>query len=479
MATSPLTAVLRFLRKVAQPDGAADADLLRRFVTSGDEHAFAALLERHGPMVLGVCRRILREPHDADDAFQATFLVLARKARSVTRPELLAGWLYRVAYRTALRAQLEAARRHRHEREAGAMPRSDATSAAEWADIRPVLDEEIDRLPEKFRLPVVLCYLEGVTNDEAARRLGCPPGTIVSRLATARQRLRARLTRRGVTLSASALVPLLAENASATVPTELLAATARAAGLAAAGQSIAGVVSVKAIILTEGVLKTMLLHQILKTASLTLVAVVLVSGTGLLVPAWPAQGTAVPEEKAQPSARAPKAAAEVASVEEIFEAFQDNDALADEKFTDKRVRVKGSVLQIRRFTKGQGGYVLTMTAAAPEDVENPPPAGPEGAGGLPGGPGPMGPGRGPAGPGIGQRPGMPGFGPGAFGPQPSRQVLSFTFSKDDRKELAQLRSGQNIVVEGRCGGMIQEDEGAGTIRFFECKILPAPAKRGK
>ncbi len=145
---------------------------------------------RHGPMVLGVCRRVLHNASDAEDAFQAAFIVLACKAHSIARPELLGSWLYRAAFRTALRARAEKARRR--EQSAPLVDRAAPVSAAavELDELRRVLDEEIDRLPERYRVPVVLCYLEGRTNDEAARHLGCPVGTIASRLATARARLR-------------------------------------------------------------------------------------------------------------------------------------------------------------------------------------------------------------------------------------------------------------------------------------------------
>src|SRR5262245_43708802 len=151
----------RFLRPlipVRPPLEGSDAHLLERFVRRRDEDAFATLMERHGPMVLGVCRRVLRDPHDADDVFQATFLVLVRKAASLRRPERLGNWLYGVAYRIALQARAGAARRRARERPVEDMPAVAPVDAKVWDELRPLLDEEINRLPEKYRCPVVLCY---------------------------------------------------------------------------------------------------------------------------------------------------------------------------------------------------------------------------------------------------------------------------------------------------------------------------------
>jgi RNA polymerase sigma factor (sigma-70 family) len=224
---------MRFLRRIAGTSRAGDLDdrrLLEQFVTARDPAAFAALVERHGPMVQGVCRRVLHDIHAAEDAFQATFLVLVHKARSLGRPELLGPWLYGVAYRTAVRARDAAARRRAHEREMIDMPGDDPTVEVAWRDLRAVLDEELDRLAQRYRVPLVLFYLEGKTTEEVARQLGCPKGTVQSRLARGRDRLRARLMRRGVTLSVWALALTLAEKAApAAVPAALLEGTVQAA----------------------------------------------------------------------------------------------------------------------------------------------------------------------------------------------------------------------------------------------------------
>jgi RNA polymerase sigma factor (sigma-70 family) len=175
-----------------------DTQLLKRFARQKDEAAFAALVRRHGPMVLAVCRRVLHDAHDAEDAFQATFLVLVRKARFIARPELLANWLYGVAYRVAVKARANANRRSAHERRAGAMTSVGSAPERIGSELRAVLDAELSHLPEKYRAPLVLCYLEGKTNEQAARLLGWPTGSISGRLARARELLRERLVSRGL-----------------------------------------------------------------------------------------------------------------------------------------------------------------------------------------------------------------------------------------------------------------------------------------
>ena len=204
-----------------------DRQLLERFATRRDEEAFAELVHRHGPMVLGVCRQILRREQDAEDAFQATFLVLSRKAGSIRSAEALPNWLYGVANRLATRMKAAAQRRQTREVALVEPPLSAPGPGGEVGNLGPILFEEIGRLPDKYRIPLVLCYLEGKTNEQAAQHLGCPPGTVFSRLARARERLRLRLTRRGLTLSTAALAASLvglSEQASAAVP-QLLEAT--------------------------------------------------------------------------------------------------------------------------------------------------------------------------------------------------------------------------------------------------------------
>src|SRR5262245_22145551 len=210
-----------------------DGALLERFLVQRDEAAFASLVRRLGPMVLGVCRRVLVNRHDAEDAFQAAFLVLVRKATSIRPRERVGHWLYGVAYRTAMKAKTMAARRRLKEREAGEMRRWDA-GAVEVADWRPVLDEELSRLPDRYRAAVVLCDLEGKSRREAARELGWREGTLSGRLARARHLLARRLAHRGVVPSAGVLIGFMAAaEAKALVPAPLIRETIQAGTLLA------------------------------------------------------------------------------------------------------------------------------------------------------------------------------------------------------------------------------------------------------
>jgi RNA polymerase sigma factor (sigma-70 family) len=278
MAEAPIRFLLRHLSRgpAAAPKPAPDdAELLERFVCGRDETAFELLVGRYGAMVYDVCRRVLRDDHAAEDAFQAAFLVLARKAATVSRRDALPGWLHRVARRVALRARARVAPRVGREFPEPAVEDPDTVL---WRDLRTVLDEEIDRLPEKYRLPVVLCYLTGLTTDEAARRIGVPRGTVLSRLAWARERLRGRLSLRGVTLAAALPVALLAPTARA-APAPLAQAAIRAALECAAGQPAAAPAVAS---LTEGVLRDMVLNKI-KNGFLVVLAL---AALGLGVALW-------------------------------------------------------------------------------------------------------------------------------------------------------------------------------------------------
>ena len=236
--------------------GPGDEKLLQRFIESNDESAFADLVRRHGPMVLAACRRILNNEQDAADAFQGTFLVLVRKAASLSQPELLGPWLYGVAYRTALKARARESRRRAHERQVANMHVVEPMSPGDGQRFRAELDEELNLLPEKFRAPLVLCYLEGKTHEEAARLLGCPPGSMSWRLSRAQKALRARLVRRSPAGMPCAAVPvvLFPASAPAAVPVELVNSTAHAARLFASG---AGGISDSVAGLAEEVLSSM------------------------------------------------------------------------------------------------------------------------------------------------------------------------------------------------------------------------------
>jgi RNA polymerase sigma factor (sigma-70 family) len=293
MPDTPVPGVLRRLRRALghADSSATDAQLLERFLAQRDEDAFELLVWRHERLVLGACRRILHDAQDAEDAFQATFLTLVRKGGSISRGQALASWLYQVACRIALRARAGAAARAGRERQGldlSGIPAA-ADESAERRELGPLLDEEISRLPEKYRAPVVLCYLEGRTYDEAARRLGCPLGTLATRLGHARERLRARLARRGMGLGAGALAAALCERAAtAAVPGALVSATVKAAANVAAGRAAAGVIAPQVAAMMEGALRAMLMTKLKIAAAFLLLVVLLGGGATLLTPGVPA-----------------------------------------------------------------------------------------------------------------------------------------------------------------------------------------------
>jgi RNA polymerase sigma factor (sigma-70 family) len=307
MPDASIPPVLRFLRRLGSArEGVESTDrhLLRCFANSRDETAFATLVRRHGPMVLGVCRRVLRNAADAEDAFQATFLVLVRKASSVGNPDLLGNWLYGVAYRTALKARSEADRRRAYEGQASPTGGFVPTDEVAAGELRRVLDRELDKLPTKYRTAVVLCYLEGRTHSEAAAQLSCPRQTVTTRLTRACDRLRARLLRRGLALSAGALEALWQQEAAATaVPTDLTGGTVRAASaLALAEHVVSGAVPDRIAHIAQGVLQSMLMTRLRHLAASTLLAAALLSGAGLLFAAIGPNET--PREGQRPNAPA-------------------------------------------------------------------------------------------------------------------------------------------------------------------------------
>ncbi|MFL5340005.1 MAG: sigma-70 family RNA polymerase sigma factor [Gemmataceae bacterium] len=268
MATKTGRSVIRHIRRaVVLCEGGTDAELLQLFAQNRDEAAFEALVRRHGPMVLGVCRRVVGHDADADDAFQATFLVLARKAGSIGRGDLLGNWLYGVALRTALDARSRMLRRRSIELPFEDFPQAESEADAERGELLALLDRELGRLAEKYRLPVVLCELEGRSRRDVAELLGIPEGTLSSRLAAARRLLAARLTKRGMAVSAAAVgLALSYGEASAAVPGPLLSSTVATAADATAAAS-ANVAA-----LSQGVLKTMFLSKLKVFAAMFLAA---------------------------------------------------------------------------------------------------------------------------------------------------------------------------------------------------------------
>jgi RNA polymerase sigma factor (sigma-70 family) len=303
MTAVHLSQVVRQLRGVLatrENAGLTEADLWERYVRERDEAAFEMLVRRHGTMVLGVCRRILRNEQDAEDAFQATFLVLVRRAASLRSPRSLANWLHGVARRTALEARRAAAKRRA--KEAAVLPRMMMPDDP-WDDLRPALDQELGRLAEKYRIAVVLCDLEGKTRKEVARQLGWAEGTVASRLARGRSLLAKRLARRGF---AGALVAAaLAEGAAlAGVPSALVVSTVTAASFSAAREAAAkGVLSGTVATLTEGVLKSMFLTKVKIGIAVLLVLGITALGAGRLISRTlatePARGMPAAQEQGQ------------------------------------------------------------------------------------------------------------------------------------------------------------------------------------
>jgi RNA polymerase sigma factor (sigma-70 family) len=303
MATAQLSPVIHSVRQVTaqQVGGLPDSQLLHRFAATREAAAFTALVQRHGGMIWGICRRLLRDRHAAEDAFQATFLVLVHKAGAIGNPELLGNWLYGVAYRTALKARARSARRRQRERPLEDLPASSDTASVD-SEERLILDQEIHRLPESCRQPFVLCYLQGKTNDQAAHLLGWPKGTVASRLRRARLRLRGALRRHGLTLSV-ALVYLSRDSLSAAVPATLADATVQAALLGVGPAVAAGCVAAGGASLAKGVLKAMFMTKIKITMAILVGVGMLGIGASKLFYAigQPTGSSAVPLRENEPA----------------------------------------------------------------------------------------------------------------------------------------------------------------------------------
>jgi RNA polymerase sigma factor (sigma-70 family) len=273
MASEQLTRVLRHIHHLATARHAeelSDRQALERFIVARDEAAFRALVQRHAALVWGVCRRVLRHEQDAEDAFQATFLVLARRAASIRKPESLGSWLYGVAYHLALEARSREIRRGTRERQVENMPQPPSPAEAVWSQLAPVLDEELQRLPDKYRRAVVLCYLEGKSHREAAEALGWRLGSVSKRLTRARELLRQNLTRRGLTLSGGILASLLTERAVPAAPGILVNSTVQAGLLLALGKPLAGVASAHALALFRKASRGLVLARMKSTTALLL-----------------------------------------------------------------------------------------------------------------------------------------------------------------------------------------------------------------
>jgi RNA polymerase sigma factor (sigma-70 family) len=300
---SPLLQHLRHLIGSVPAAAMTDSELLERFVSRRDETAVEVLVRRHGPLVFGVCRRVLHNLHSAEDAFQATFLILARKAPSLVRRERLGSWLYKIAYRLALRARANEVRRQQREARAARSRPDPASHATSPGDLIVALEVELQRLPARHRDPLVLCYLEGKTNQVAARVLRCPSGSMSARLAQARERLREGLARRRFVAPAAGIAGLLATAAAeAAVPPQLLVNTVRAAmWFASAEAGCAGAVSGQAAALARGVFRTMFLNKLKIATAAFLAAAMLGTGATMLLRAAPQAGP--PAQAASPQPR--------------------------------------------------------------------------------------------------------------------------------------------------------------------------------
>lgn len=285
MDAGPISAVLDHVRRLAAIEagsGLSDAELLERFLASREEAAFATLLQRHGPMVWRVCQRVLRHRQNAEDVFQATFLTLARKAAAIRKRASVACWLHGVAYRLARRLQAEQARKTVLKTEPPNQSSHDPADQASGQELQAALDEELDRLSEKYRKPLVLCYLESRTRDEAAEHLGWSLGTLKRRLERGRKLLAARLTRRGVTLGVALLSADLAKGTlAAAVPPTLINSTCKAAALIAAGKAVAGISTAQVASLTQGMVHAMMMAKLKLAAVVILAVVTLAGGAGL------------------------------------------------------------------------------------------------------------------------------------------------------------------------------------------------------
>jgi RNA polymerase sigma factor (sigma-70 family) len=330
--------ILPCLRRAAMP-GMTDRELLDALVTHRDEAAFEALLRRHGPMVLAVCRRALRNAQDAEDAFQATFLVLARKASTIRERDVLGSWLYGVAYRTAQKARTLSARRQNHERQVA--PRPSPSDAHPGLD----LDDELNLLPEKYRAPLVLCHLEGRSRQDVARQLNIPEGTLSSRLATARKALANQLRRHGWNSA----------GATAGLPPSLLASTSRAAVHLLAGRAASGVVSAQVLALTEGVIKMMFLNQ-LKTLSLALIVLgTLGVGTTWLTYRAAASGSPAGQGTPARDDRLDQAKADLAAAQANLKRAEAELAAAQAQVAQKKAAYEQALLQAGRGERADPG----------------------------------------------------------------------------------------------------------------------------
>ena len=349
----------------------SDGQLLERFATDRGEMAelaFAVLVERHGPMVLRVCRGVLANAHDTQDAFQATFLVLVRKARALWVRDSLGPWLHQVAYRTASCARSAAARRHRHERLAARSEEAEVR-AKPSDELEESLHEEINRLPERYRAAVVLCDLEGCTHEQAARHLGWPVGTVKTRLYRGRERLRGRLLRRGLNPDPGLIAAALKwDAAAASISSALVDSTA---GAATRFLTVRSFVPGTATTLAQGVLRTMSITQWLKAASILLVAGSTVAGVGVLVQSGTSGAQARPAEKPQAAAADDAASVETVRPGKLEVSLVERGSLESATNQDVYCNVEGQTTIISIVPEGtrvnKGQVICELDSAALHD----------------------------------------------------------------------------------------------------------------
>jgi RNA polymerase sigma factor (sigma-70 family) len=305
MPKGRLDDVLRHVRGLVaarQTRELADRELLERFIQDRDEAAFAAIVERHGGLVAGVCRQILSDQHFVEDASQATFLVLARKAASIRKHESLGSWLHGVACRVSRKLRADVQRRAAWDVSAADVPCPDATAEITWREGLAVFHEELQRLPATYRTALVLCYLEGRSQDEVATELGCSPAALRGRLLRARECLRRRLVRRGMGLGASVLgAVLVSTHVAVALPPALAIGVTKATAKLLAGHDLAQVVPARVATLTEGVLTAMSATRLKLVAALVLTLCLLTVGAGAFAWTAPGRGQTPPAKGAAPA----------------------------------------------------------------------------------------------------------------------------------------------------------------------------------
>jgi RNA polymerase sigma-70 factor (ECF subfamily) len=363
-----LSSALGPLRRIAilsQSAELSDGELLERYLADRDDVHFEALLLRHGPMVLGVTRRILQNEEDANDAFQSTFLVFLRKASAIVPRAMVGNWLHGVAHKTALKARAMNRQRRAKER-AGITAEAGAQAQDTLQDRLELLDEALSRLPAKYRAAIVLCELEGKTIKEAAKQLDCPCGTVASRLASGRKLLASRLARYGLCLAAATGLQNFARGALApAIPKPLLSSTVKAAAMVAAGQELARLMSAKVLLLTERVVKSMFIAK-LKTLAMSVLALALVGGGGGVLWSRPAVTAQPNDSKTAPPKAAAPANEKPKSDKELLQGTwapvsgeQNGKEIPKERLTDRFIFTKDKfTLQYVRGEAREGTYTI-------------------------------------------------------------------------------------------------------------------------